>query len=571
LKLASFSFPPTGGLVLEKFAYNEFAGELQADEYSEALREALHSVVAENGFDEKTVYFSFSGQDAFIRFVNLPPIGGDESRIRQVVEFEAKQNVPFPIDEVIWDYQLIGDIGSESGIETMFVVVKQDIVNGLTSAIEELGKETVLVDVAPTVVYNAARANGIGEDDCAIILNIGGKCSSLIFIDSGKFFVRSIPIAGFTVTQQISKEFGIPFEDAEELKKKHGFVALGGAYEEPDSEVAATVSKIVRNVMTRLHGEINRSINVYRSQRQGAKPSKLYLAGGSSVMAFTPRFFSEKLKIPVEYFNPFQVISLAPHIDKERLAEVAHMFSEVIGLGLRRVTECPIEITLVPPSVRKQHELRRKTPYFLASAASLIVCLSVFLGAVERNRERSENMVNTATTMLQKTNTKLANIRDERNQLREEEDKYKLAAGMLADRGDWFVILNELQRILPDNMWFVRIAPASAPGTDNPASGKTKPAASGAFLDFALGKKPTTKTTAAVSENIEWIELKGYSLSLNTNVLMIQKLKDRLSASKVFTNDKKDIVVSKMRSGDGANDNLFTFTMTVKLAKPIKK
>ena len=215
LKLASFSFPPTGGLVLEKFAYTEFAGELQADEYNEALREALHSVVAENGFDEKTVYFSFSGQDAFIRFVNLPPIGGDESRIRQVVEFEAKQNVPFPIDEVIWDYQLIGDIGSESGIETMFVVVKQDIVNGLTSAIEELGKETVLVDVAPTVVYNAARANGIGEDDCAIILNIGGKCSSLIFIDSGKFFVRSIPIAGFTVTQQISKEFGIPFEDAE--------------------------------------------------------------------------------------------------------------------------------------------------------------------------------------------------------------------------------------------------------------------------------------------------------------------------------------------------------------------
>jgi Tfp pilus assembly PilM family ATPase len=211
LKIASFTYPQSGGLILENFTFTEFGGDLQEEEYSNALREALHSAMAENDFSAENVYFSFSGQSAFIRFVKLPPIGDEEGRVKQVVEYEAKQNVPYPMDEVIWDYQLIGNVEDESEIETMFVVVKNDIIDDLTQAIEEIGKESLMIDVAPTAAYNAARANGIGEDDCSMILNIGGRCSSLIFIDSGRFFVRTIPIAGFTVNQQISKEFGITF------------------------------------------------------------------------------------------------------------------------------------------------------------------------------------------------------------------------------------------------------------------------------------------------------------------------------------------------------------------------
>ena len=170
----------------------------------------------------------------------------------------------------------------------------------------------------------------VGEENCEMILNIGGRCSTLIFIDQGSYFERTLAIAGNTITQQISKEFGVSLKEAEDLKRRHGFVALGGAYEDPDSEVAAIISKIIRNVMTRLHGEINRSINLYRAQQKGRKPEKLYLAGGSSVMTYTPRFFSEKLKIPVEYLNPFQITAIADDVDKDALSEVAHVFSEVI-------------------------------------------------------------------------------------------------------------------------------------------------------------------------------------------------------------------------------------------------
>ena len=136
-----------------------------------------------------------------------------------------------------------------------------------------------------------------------MVLSIGSRCSNLIFADGDLFFSRNIPIAGYAISQQISKEFGIGIDEAEELKQRHGFVALGGAYEEPESEVAATISKIVRNVMTRLHGEVSRSINIYRSQQKGNKPIKLYLAGGSSTMAFTETFFQDKLRLGRRIFK----------------------------------------------------------------------------------------------------------------------------------------------------------------------------------------------------------------------------------------------------------------------------
>ena len=568
LKIASFSYPLTGGLVLEKFAYKEFAGDLQEEEYKIALREALHEIIDENDFDDKIVYFSFSGQSAFIRFVKLPPLGEEEGRVRQVVEYEAKQNVPYPMDEVIWDYQLIGNIEDNTEIETMFVVVKNDVIDELAQVIEDNDKTPVLIDVAPTVAYNAARANGIGEDDCSMILNIGGKCSSLIFIDSGKFFVRPIPIAGFAVTQQISKEFGIPFDDAEELKKKHGFVALGGAYEEPDSEVAATVSKIVRNVMTRLHGEINRSINVYRSQRKGAKPTKLYLAGGSSVMAFTPRFFSEKLKIPVEYFNPFQIVSLAPHIDKEALAEVAHMFSEVIGLGLRHATECPIEISLMPASLKQQQELKKKTPYLYGAAASLMLCLGIFWSSVAYNKERSQKLVDTATFVEKRTEDNLTLVNEAADVKDSVQTQYDSAVAMLNGREDWVVLLDELQALLPDNIWLTKIQKGAQPNEEKTSSTSKRPKKTS--IGSMFGSGTTSAKAKVVSPDMEWLEIQGHTLILNETTPMVETLRKKFVKSDFFTDNEKEVQVPQLNLGSGVN-NLAQFKMVIKLKHPIKQ
>ena len=375
LKMAEFSFPAGGGMTLEKFAIAEYDSDQKDADFADVFSSVYTRLLAENNFVSRGLRIAISGQLAFTRLSKLPPLGEDKGRIEQIVEYEAKQTVPYPMDEVIWDYQLVkhtikSDVvpepepnpeggepavpkEPEAGIdemEALFVAVKSDLVTELAEVIQESGKDILSIEIAPTAFFNAARANQIGVTQCDMILNIGGRCSSLVFADQGRVFARTIPIAGHSVTQQISKEFNISFSDAEELKRRHGFVALGGAYEEPDSEVAATISKIARNVMTRLHGEINRSINVWRSQYGGNKPAHLYLGGGSSLMAYTPRFFNEKLRIPVDYLNAFQVVGIGQEINKDQLLEVAPMFSELIGLALKHIVSCPVDISLMPGS-----------------------------------------------------------------------------------------------------------------------------------------------------------------------------------------------------------------------------
>lgn len=572
LKMAEFSYPSSGGMALEKFACAEFGGELKDDELLVAMKEALTSAFAEHRFTATQVHLSISGQDAFIRFVKLPPIGEEERRVRQVVEYEAKQNVPFPIDQVVWDYQLIGGGEGESEIEVMFVVVKGDYIQKITDVLEGLGKQTVLIDVAPTACYNAARANEVGTDESIMILNIGGRSSSLVFIDRGRFFVRNIPIAGHTVTQQISKEFGIPFADAEELKRRHGFVALGGAYEEPDSEVAATVSKIVRNVMTRLHGEINRSINVYRSQQKGEKPTKLYLAGGSSVMAFTPRFFQEKLKIPAEYLNPFQVVSLAKVVNRESLAEVAHVFSEVIGLGLRRATTCPIEITLIPPGLRRLHEIRQKTPYFYGSAASLLLCLGVAFGAIARQEQIDGNKVAMASSMRDLTMRRDEQIRRELREKAKIEREYNQAKDTLDRRTDWFNLINELQRLLPDNMWLTSIKPSSAPDVASEAGPATpKPRSGGGGMFPMFNRSSPQQQPQSQSTAIEWLEIHGHTLGNPDTTATEEKLKQNIAESSLLVVASGEAVRTLEYTPAQGKNNISSFTMRVKLKTPIQR
>ena len=370
------------GLLMKQFGYAEYTSQMTDDNRPVLIKEALGKILGQKNFTAKKVFLSLSSQLAFIRFVKLPPIDENEERVKQIVEFEAKQHVPFDMNEVIWDYQLIGT-GDE--LDVMFVVIKNEIVEQITEAVEEIGLKVQLVDVASSTCYNAARVNRIGDDNCAMVLSIGSRCSNLIFADGDLFFSRNIPIAGYAISQQISKEFGIGIDEAEELKQRHGFVALGGAYEEPESEVAATISKIVRNVMTRLHGEVSRSINIYRSQQKGNKPVKLYLAGGSSTMAFTETFFQEKLRLDVEYLNPFQGIKLGPEVDRSFLAERAHQFSEVIGMALR-VSVCPVEISLIPEKYKDRDAFGAKKPFFYFSAVVAVLIPLVFLAGSKSQR-----------------------------------------------------------------------------------------------------------------------------------------------------------------------------------------
>ncbi len=461
IKLCEFDF--TGGassVSLSRFAYREYEEELSESTRMGVVAGLLRQMLAEGGFTATKALVCMSGQSSLIRFNRLLVMNYDRKKIKQVAEFEATQNIPFQLSEVLWDYQLISN-SSEDSIDLMSVVIKNDIVDQFTTAISQDGCVPMLIDVAAAACYNTARACGVGEDgESAIILNIGGRVTNLIFVEGERFYARTIPIAGYTITQQIAKEFGIGLPEAEELKRHHGFVALGGAFAEPESETAANVSKIVRNVMSRLLSEVTRTINAYSSQQKGTRPTKMYITGGSSILTYCDTFFQEKLNIPVEYFNPFKCVNLLPTVDKQRLVEVGHMFSEAIGLGLRYASQCPIELSLIPANIRRQQNFDKKKPFFVMSMIAIILTLGfVWFGINASTKNYDKHNKNLEKLWNEKVQRYITTIESAMGATSSSESEAEQIGELLLRQAKLPAILNEIYRIKPDNLWITSIRP----------------------------------------------------------------------------------------------------------------
>src|SRR2546425_6743102 len=127
--------------------------------------------------------------------------------------------------------------------------------------------------------------------------------------------------------------------------------------------------------MTRLHIQVNQTVQFYRGQQGGSAPQQLFLSGGAAIMPYTAQFFSEKLNVPVEYFNPFRNVEIDPSLNLEELAKVAHSLGEVVGLGLRNLAHCPVELNLMPKSSLKRQQFNQKKPYLVASVFCLVLVI----------------------------------------------------------------------------------------------------------------------------------------------------------------------------------------------------
>src|SRR6516225_4008933 len=371
LKLAEFEVNEAGGLRLKQYSITPLGAEGAQETAREAVvLKALQGVIAEKGVKAKTVNVCAPGFHVFSKFVKLPPV--DAGKVTQIIEYEARSNVPFPLEEVVWDYQILGSAPSGE-LEVLLVAIKADIVEGLFRVTEAAGLHLQLTDVSPAALCNAFRYNYGDLEDCTMLLDIGAKTSNLLFFEKGKVFSRSINLGANSITQDFANESKLKFEKAEKLKIDEGFVSLGGAYEEPENANQAAISKIARQFMTRLHIQVNQTMQFYRGQQGGSAPMRLFLSGGASVMPYTAQFFAEKLNVPVEYFNPLRNVQIDPGLNLEELARVAHSLGEVVGLGLRNLAHCPVELNLMPESTLKWQSFNQKKPYFIATVSALVL------------------------------------------------------------------------------------------------------------------------------------------------------------------------------------------------------
>jgi len=446
LKIAEFEPNESGTLRLKQFGLKSLGFEGSQDAARErVILKAIQELFAEKPFGSRNINVCAPGFHVFSKFVKLPPV--DTSKVTQIIQYEAQQNVPFPLEEVVWDYQILGTTPTGE-LEVLLVAIKADVVEGLFRTAEAAGLRVQLVDVSPAALCNAFRYNYGDLDGSTMLLDVGAKTSNLLFFEKGKVYSRSINIGANSITQDFAAESKLKFAEAERLKIEQGFVSLGGAYEEPDNPQQAAISKIARQVMTRLHIQVNQTIQFYRGQQGGSAPQRLFLAGGASIMPYTAQFFAEKLNLPVEYFNPFRNIQIDPSIDLEELAKVAHSFGEVVGLGLRNVAQCPVEMNLMPKSSLKRQQFNQKKPYFIATTFSLIAGVLAYgffyakIGDIKR-------------AALDKITAQVKPLKDKETELQAEVNKLtrlKQEGGQLTEwmgqRFLWADVLTELRSLL---------------------------------------------------------------------------------------------------------------------------
>lgn len=476
LRMAEFSFQD-GGMLLTKFLSRPLEQQ-EEESLADCFERVYNEMLLEGYFTSKNVRLALPSSSSFQRLSKLPAMLGKSTTVAKIIEFEAAQAVPYSMHEVEWGYQLLHHEWEEKSTqenedgtteevtvtneeyEALFVAVKNEDVVCYTDAIERSGKKIISVELSSLNIFNAAVVSQINEDECTLLLEIGAKGCCLMIADHRRIFMRNIPIGGDTVNTLIAREFGVDDREAEDLKRRYGFVALGGAYDDPGSALATTISKISRNVMTRLHGEISRSINVWRAQHNGSAPVKVLLAGGGSAMQYTIEFFNEKLHLPVEYLNTFGLITIGPEVDRKLLQAEASMSQSMIGMALHSIGSCPVDISLLPRAIKQQYILDARKPYFYASAVALISCLLISVVGIGQVRSFEQRRVEQVEADVKKAEAEVASVKAKKGTLDMHVGNYNQAAKFLDDRNKFGNVITELQSIIPaDRIWLVALEP----------------------------------------------------------------------------------------------------------------
>jgi len=369
---------------------------VKAAERDELIALTLRQFVKQNDLGKDDVIVSVPSQNSFARFVNLPPV--EAKRIPEIVKFEAAQQIPFDINEVQWDWQLMTEADSAETKVGIFAI-KDEVV---TSVLEHFSRENVTVSyvqMAPMALYNYAlydRSELARPDTQAIIIiDIGTENTDLVVCTRTTVWQRCIPMGGNAFTRAIADTFKLNFEKAEKLKCTAAM-----------SKYARQIFQAMRPVFTDLASEVQRSLGFYSSSNPNTKLSKIIALGGGTKMRGLLKYLQQSLQIPVERPDLFKKLVISSDVSAVKFHENVCDFGAVYGLALQGLGLARIKSNLLPRSIARSMAWASKAKYFTAAAcAVLLVSLMCFartnldrISYANNNRVRQKirSIINTA-------------------------------------------------------------------------------------------------------------------------------------------------------------------------------
>jgi type IV pilus assembly protein PilM len=366
-----------GQLVATAFDYVEHPKILsQPDADPDQLtREALDKFLSRNNLRGDIVAISVPGQSGLARFVKLPPV--EEKKIADIVRFEAKQQIPFNLEEVVWDYQKIGSGVVTDGFametEIGLFAMKRDMVNRYLQHFKDVGVEVHLVQMAPLALCNYVAYDLLGKEavgggeggdkNCVVALDIGTDSSNLVITDGERIiWQRPIPLGGNHFTRALTKDLKLTFAKAEHLKRN--------ATKSPDLKKILAALKPVLNDFV---GEVQRSLGYFTNTHREAHISYMIGLGNAFRLPGLQKFLSEKLQLEVRKLGKMERLTGDQVVTQQVYTENILTFAVAYGLALQGIKRARLLTNLLPAEIRVERLVRAKKPFAVAAAAALLL------------------------------------------------------------------------------------------------------------------------------------------------------------------------------------------------------
>ncbi len=477
-------------------------------ERNEKALSVLRDLLRTNRITTKEAVFCIPGQSVFVRRVKLPKT--TDERLARIITYEARQQIPFPLDKTVMEYQVFSE-AEEDEVVVLMVAVKRDHINSYMEVVRRTGLKPLSIGVSSLALYNyyifdegplfdkvsgGAETTGKGKvdkvgkllrgfslpflkrkprpqekpeeekeeveekpvedvsayEEVKAYVNIGASMLDLSIARLGKTptlgFTRSVPVAGNEITKCIQDKSGIEsFEEAERVKKQDVMLRTLEAEEGTEHEpVNQEATEATMFIVDRLIAELRRSLDFYISQPEGMAIDAIYLSGGQAQLSNLDSYIEEKLGLPVEVVEQTKNPSIAV---MGQDGKKLTPFLIAIGLGLQGLGLANVSIDFLPVDLKTLREFKKKNVLVAAIVVLLLVTIGVSTQVGDRYIEMYQRLETIVREIIRKEGlgtTKTDDIRKERETLKE---RFVNLGDSLADRDYWLEFLATMQKQKP--------------------------------------------------------------------------------------------------------------------------
>lgn len=406
-------------IILNKFGIKEIPRDLKADR-DKTVSQLISQLFSENGIKARNVNISAGGQSVFVRFVKLLQI--QEEKLEQTMKFEAQNQIPFPLDEVVWDWSLL-DKDKKTTKRAVIVAIKKNLITDMIAKLKSINLSTELIDVSPISLYNCMAFNeDYAQDGIGAVLDIGAKSSNLVIFKEGNIWIRSFPIGGERI--------------------------------EGDGERG----------MEEFLSEAERSIEYYSMQsgehlQRGGRLNELILTGGGSLLVNLESRLAAKFNLSPKILDPFRKLRIQKEVfSNMQVKGVKNQFAVAVGLALRGLTGLKIEVNFLKKAISQRQISGQKILYSRFSviiAVLIVISFSFFMRKDYSIKRFKLRKIDEMLDIYRTYEPKIKKLQNTEDILKEKIDiLYQTAVS----RAVWLDVLKTVSEILPKEVWITEFS-----------------------------------------------------------------------------------------------------------------